>query len=209
VSDGQPAQTLLTPIGYAGVGILAVMWLLVALDPHSALNRWGDELLGGSRNTPLGRHARLIAYTGSVVGVVATAAALIGASWRGWWRAFGAITGGFVASYALSDAIKALARRPRPAHELIAAGGSAFPSSDAAISVGFIFVAIVLCRLAGGRIPPWVALSLGAAATLATGLLTIVFRDHTLVEVLAGWGLGAAVFAVATAQARVDRDLAR
>ena len=209
MSDGQSAGTLLTSVAYAGLVILVVMWVVVALDPHWALNRWGFELLGSSRDTTLGRHAKLIDDAGTDAGVVLTAASLVGASWQGWWRAFGAILGGFVASWGLSEVIKVVEREPRPGHQVLPAGGSAFPSSDAAISVGFVLVAIVLCRLADGRIPPWVALALGAAATLATGLLTVVFRDHTLSDVLAGWALGAAVFSGVISRAGVDRDLTR
>jgi membrane-associated phospholipid phosphatase len=209
VSSGRRAGGLLTPTVYAGIVVLAVMWVVVAVDPHLKLNREVLNLIGTSHHTALGRHAKLIADIGTILGLVVTAGTLLAAARRRWWRTCGVILVGFVLSYALSDAIKAIEDRPRPARPVIPAGGSSFPSSDSAVSIGFVLVAIVLCRLADGRVPPRVALSLGVAASVATGVLTIVFRDHKPTDVLAGWGLGAAVFAAASLWARIDRELAR
>jgi membrane-associated phospholipid phosphatase len=86
--------------------------------------------------------------------------------------------------------------RPRPSHSLVHTSGQSFPSGHAAYAMALVAVAVALSRAA----PAWAHRFgiVGVAVVLAVivGLTRIYLRAHYLSDVLAGAGLGAAVFAI-------------
>jgi undecaprenyl-diphosphatase len=92
--------------------------------------------------------------------------------------------------------VKAAVDRPRPKGGLVDTAGASFPSGHAAYAVAYVAVAAVLgrsvAREAGRR-----ALIAGAVAlALFVGLTRVYLRAHYWSDVLAGWGLAAALFSV-------------
>jgi membrane protein DedA with SNARE-associated domain/membrane-associated phospholipid phosphatase len=108
----------------------------------------------------------------------------------------GVLVFGLAITYVLVHEQKAAEDRPRPSGMLIDAVGSSFPSGHAAYSITWIALAVALARAV-----PWMA---GRAAVLTTavvlaaaiGLTRVELRAHYLTDVLAGWALGATVFAL-------------
>jgi membrane protein DedA with SNARE-associated domain/membrane-associated phospholipid phosphatase len=153
-----------------------------ANDLRSDLVRDIAELLSGLGSLP-------------VVGAVVLVAVVVLAARRRLIEAI-PLAVAFVLVYAGVHIAKAAIDRPRPDSPLIDVTGSSFPSGHAAYSVAFIAVAVALRhaipRLAGQAAVVVVALVLAAAV----GLSRVYLRAHHLSDVLAGWALGAAVFAV-------------
>lgn len=185
-------------VGCAAIGALVLlgMWLIIHSDPRPGIDHWGVVTLTARRGSRIAAHARSVAWAGSGAAFTVTAVAIVYAAHRRRWGRAASLIVGFPLTWEIGDVIKHFVRRPRPPYELISAHGPSFPSTDSAISVGFVVVA---ATLAGGfvhRASRVVILSLGLLATAATGILTIVFGDHYLTDVLAGWGLGALVFSL-------------
>jgi undecaprenyl-diphosphatase len=86
--------------------------------------------------------------------------------------------------------------RPRPPGSLVDTAGLSYPSGHAAYSIAWVAVAVALARgvprLAGRAAVLVVALTLAAAI----GLTRVELRAHYLTDVLGGWGLGAALYAL-------------
>ena len=106
-----------------------------------------------------------------------------------------ALGAGSLLTYVAVHVAKAAEDRPRPVGELVETTGSAFPSAHAAYSIAYVAVALAIARV----VPNWAgrtALVAGAIVLAAAiGLTRVYLRAHFLSDVLAGWSLGAAIFA--------------
>lgn len=100
-----------------------------------------------------------------------------------------------LATYGAVNLIKAIEARPRPPQGLVEAQGASFPSGHAAYSVAYVAVVVALVR----ALPSFAhrAALVIASIVLAAliGLSRVVLDVHYLSDVLAGWGLSAAIFA--------------
>ena len=85
---------------------------------------------------------------------------------------------------------------PRPSDPLTHTSASSFPSGHAANSIAWLAIAIALARAVPGLSGRAVVVVAGLALAAAIGLTRVELRAHYLTDVLAGWGLGAAVFAL-------------
>jgi undecaprenyl-diphosphatase len=86
--------------------------------------------------------------------------------------------------------------RPRPEGGLVHAAGLSYPSAHAAYSIAWVAVAVAVSRgvpRLTGRAALVIA-AMGLAA--AIGLSRVELRAHYLTDVLGGWGLGAAIYAL-------------
>ncbi len=103
-----------------------------------------------------------------------------------------------LATQTAAHVMKNAIARPRPAHELVTAGGYSFPSTTSALGVCFAFMAIALAATPG---EPARSRTIGAGAllVLGLGLSFVALRVHYLSDVLAGWALGALVFVACAA----------
>lgn len=91
--------------------------------------------------------------------------------------------------------VKAAEARPRPPDGVVETHGPSFPSGHAAYSVAYVAVVVALVR----ALPSFThraALVIGSIALGALiGLSRVLLGVHYLSDVLAGWGLAAAIFA--------------
>jgi undecaprenyl-diphosphatase len=89
---------------------------------------------------------------------------------------------------------KAAVDRGRPSDPLVSADGSSFPSGHAAYAVAYVAIAIAVTH-GFPRLLHRAAI-VAAAIVLAAviGLSRVYLRAHYLTDVIAGWGMGAALF---------------
>lgn len=161
-----------------------------------------DEL---ARALPAGA-VRLVTALGAfptTAAVVAAAALALVA--RGRARAAVALVVGFLAIAVTVQLVKAGVARPRPPGYDRALTNASFPSAHAAHSTAWTAVALALTRgrdaaAAGARARR--AVVVGAlVVTLAVGATRPLLDAHFLSDVVGGWGLGAALFALTGALA--------
>jgi membrane-associated phospholipid phosphatase len=94
------------------------------------------------------------------------------------------------------EAAKAAANRPRPATALVLAPTTAFPSGHAlGVMVGVLALLTVGLPLVSPPLRGWLVAA-GVAIVVAIGLGRVVLNVHHPSDVLAGWALGYAYFAV-------------
>lgn len=91
---------------------------------------------------------------------------------------------------ALSERVKTLADRPRPASALIETGSTAFPSGHA---FGVMTAVLALLTVASGMVGRWVrflVVTLGVLIVVAVGVSRVMLVVHHPSDVVAGWSLG-------------------
>jgi undecaprenyl-diphosphatase len=199
LTPGELGLELTSQAAVLGVGAFVFVSLLVAVDNGSAigLDPRAFDVVGELRAGWLTDVAKGLSAIGSlpVVATVVVAGVAFLASRRDVIDAI-AVAAAAVLTYAAVHVVKAAVDRPRPSGGLVDAAGSAFPSAHAAYSVAYVAVAIAVAR----ALPHWGGRTalVGTALVLAVGigLSRIYLRVHYLSDVLAGWGLSAAIFAL-------------
>jgi undecaprenyl-diphosphatase len=97
-----------------------------------------------------------------------------------------------IAVHVAKDAVD----RPRPSDSLVDTTSASFPSAHAAYSVAYVAIAIALSHAFPRFVHRAVIVTAGIVLAAVIGFSRVYLRAHFLSDVLAGWGLGAAVFAV-------------
>jgi hypothetical protein len=192
----------LVALAAAGGGLLA--WT-AAVVPHPATtaDRRAFTLLATTPGSPLARAVKLLAGIGPPLAVLFVIGLIALLARQRRWRLAAVIVAGYPLTALADHVAKALAVRPRPPGMLIAASGYSFPSAEAALSIGLIPIGIAVAGLIGRRSATLVAVGLALLMLPAIGALMIAVRVHYLTDVIAGWGLGTAVFALTAAAALV------
>ncbi|MGZ4276035.1 MAG: bifunctional DedA family/phosphatase PAP2 family protein [Solirubrobacteraceae bacterium] len=199
VTPGDLGLELTTLFAVAGVGAFAFVSALVRVDHGGVPGADGDALRLA--------HSLTVNLTVSIVKVVTylgtfpvTAAIVIaGAAFlarRGDRLAPAVLVAGFVLSYAANHVAKAAVDRARPADRLVDTMGSSFPSGHATNAIAWVAVAIALARALPGPRSRLAFVGVGIAVALVVGLSRVYLRVHYLSDVVAGWGLGAAIYAL-------------
>jgi undecaprenyl-diphosphatase len=106
------------------------------------------------------------------------------------------LVGGLAISSTLMHAIKAAEDRPRPAGQLVETASSSFPSGHATYAVAYVAVAVAVARALPSTTGRVAVVVVALVVAAAIGLSRIYLHAHYLSDVVAGWGLGAAVFAL-------------
>ena len=89
---------------------------------------------------------------------------------------------------------KAAVDRGRPSDPLVSADGSSFPSGHAAYAVAYVAIAIAVTH-GFPRVLHRAAIVVAAIVLAAViGLSRVYLRAHYLTDVIAGWGMAAALF---------------
>ena len=96
----------------------------------------------------------------------------------------------------VTEAAKYAANRPRPATALVYAPSTAFPSGHAlGVMVGVLALLTVALPVVRRPLRGWL-IALGVVIVVAIGIGRVVLNVHHPSDVLAGWALGYAYFAV-------------
>jgi membrane protein DedA with SNARE-associated domain len=106
-----------------------------------------------------------------------------------------ALAAGMGLTVAAVHITKGAVDRPRASDSLVDTMGSSFPSGHAAYSIAYVAISVAVAHAFEGatRRATFFAGTIVLAALI--GLSRVYLRAHYLSDVLAGWGLGAAIFA--------------
>lgn len=145
--------------------------------------------------------AKVVSFFGS--GGFTWALALIGAAllaWRRRWTEFGVLLAGMTITQVGLEALHGSVDRPPPPEPLATAPDSSFPSSHAAHSVIYLWLAAtIVLRLRPGMARATAVVVTGLVLTALIGLSRVYLEVHYLSDVSAGWALGAAAFSFCAA----------
>ncbi len=186
-----------TAVISALVFVICTVWISLDLAP-TFVDTWAAGLAGDLRSGWLTDLFRVITDVGSA-GVSFTLGlifAVVLASSRRWDQVLVLIAASVISTLAVTG-IKNLVERPRPDDALINVPSFSFPSGHASHAVFYAWAALVAIAVFGPRIRrPRLLLGAGIALTMAIGLSRVYLGVHHLTDVLAGWALGALVFAL-------------
>ena len=199
LTPGDLGLELTSLAAVVGVGSFVFIALFAAVDNGSAigLDPRAFDLADELRSGWVTDVAKALSAVGTlpVVGTV-VAAAVAFLALRHEVIDAAALAAAAVLTFAAVHVVKGIEDRPRPPGALVEAAGSAFPSAHAAYSVAYVAVAIAVAR----ALPHWAgrtALVTGALVlSVGIGLSRVYLHVHYLSDVLAGWGLSAAIFAL-------------
>jgi undecaprenyl-diphosphatase len=207
VTPGDLGLELTTLFAVAGVGAFVFVWDLVRIEQ-------GNGLLAGDAGSlrladrlhmdMLVNVAKVVTALGSLpvaIALVALAAATL--VWRRALRDALALVAGLALTYAAVHITKDAVDRPRPARALVDTDGAAYPSGHAAYAVTWIAVAVAISRALPNVASRFAFVTVAVVIAAAVGLSRIYLRAHYLSDVVGGWALGAAIFALCGSAALV------
>lgn len=210
LTPGDLGLELTTLLAVLAVSSYAAIAYCVVISGSVAPTPTDNLILGWARDleTPTGVDiAKVLIELGSlwVVGAVALVTGLVLALRRRWLE-----LAGFVAGLALiAIGLVVLSQpvdRPHPADSLIPVSGNAYPAAGAAWSATYLWVAlIVTVRIRPGMVGASAVVTMGALLGAASGVAAVYLRAFHPSDVIGGWGLGVAAFALAAAAAVVFR----
>ena len=205
-----PAQVVLAPgahglelatlLAVATVGAFAFVALgvEVAVDrPLVAGDAAAADLADALRARPVERVVARLTDLGSLpVTALLTALTALVAGRRARPREAAAIVAGLVITWFLVRVAKAAEARPRPADAFTETIGLSYPSGHSAYAVALVACAVVLVRGTPPRPARLVLVGVAIGLALFVGASRVYLRVHYVSDVLGGFGVGAAVFAL-------------
>jgi membrane protein DedA with SNARE-associated domain/membrane-associated phospholipid phosphatase len=200
VTPGDLGLELTTLVSVASVGAFVFVWDLVRIEQDDGL------LAGDAASLRLADRlhmdmavsvAKVISALGSLPVAIALVA-LAGATlvWRHKIRDALALVAGLALTYAAVHIVKDAVDRPRPARALVDVDGAAYPSGHAAYAVTWVAVAVALSRALPNLASRFAFVTVATVIAAAVGASRIYLRAHYLSDVVGGWGLAAALFAL-------------
>ena len=200
MTPGDLGLELTTLFAVAGVGAFVFVWDLVRIEQ-------GNGLLAGDAGSlrladrlhmdMLVNVAKVVTALGSLpvaIALVALAAATL--VWRRALRDALALVAGLALTYAAVHITKDAVDRPRPARALVDTDGAAYPSGHAAYAVTWVAVGVAITNALPNLASRFAVVTVATTIAAAVGASRIYLRAHYLSDVVGGWGLAAALFAL-------------
>ena len=186
-------------VALIAAGAFVALTVIVTTNPSLALDSRAFAIASNVRTPWLTTAARVITTLGllAVVGPALLLGAGLLIARRHRPSAAALVAGGAFAWVTVWIA-KSVVDRPRPPRPLVHTAGQSYPSAHAANSVGWLALAIALAVVIparGGRIA---VITGGALVAALVGLSRIYLRAHFASDVLAGYALAVAMYALAT-----------
>lgn len=198
VAPGRFGIEVMTLLAVVLVGAFTCAALIAALHPS------GSPLALDTDVARMVRHLRPQSYTGVLKAVtalgafpfphLAAVAAVVWLAGRGRGPEAAALAAGIILAVLAYDVMKPLVDRPRPPQALVPVSGRSFPSGHAAGSMLYVAIGVVLARPAPGFAARVGLVLAGVGVAAVIGATRVMLGVHWASDVLAGWGLGAAVF---------------
>jgi membrane protein DedA with SNARE-associated domain len=179
--------------------VLVAYTVIVGADPGpTAGDETASELVEHIQTGALTSVAKVIAFLGTAAftwGLALVCGALL--AWRRRWTEFWVLLVGMTITQIGIVALEDSVDRPRPPDPLVSSSGSSFPSSHAAHSVIYLWLAVtIVLRLRPGMARATAVVVTGIVLTALVGLSRVYLDVHYLSDVSAGWALGAAAFSL-------------
>jgi membrane protein DedA with SNARE-associated domain len=177
--------------------VLVAYTVIVGADPGpTAGDETASELVEHIQTGALTSVAKVVAFLGTAAftwGLALVCGALL--AWRRRWTEFWVLLAGMTITQLGIVALEDSVDRPRPPDPLVSSSGSSFPSSHAAHSVIYLWLAVtIVLRLRPGMARATAVVVTGIVLTALVGLSRVYLDVHYLSDVSAGWALGAAAF---------------
>jgi undecaprenyl-diphosphatase len=86
--------------------------------------------------------------------------------------------------------------RPRPSDSLVSTNNPAYPSGHAAYAIAWVALAVVAVRVGRGPVSRTAVVTAAVAVAVIVGATRVYLRAHYLSDVVGGWALAAAIFAL-------------
>ena len=200
VTPGDLGLEFTTLLAVASVGAFVFVWDLVRIEQDNGLLA-GDaaslRLADRLHMDAIVSVAKVVSALGSLP--VAIALVVLGGGWlafRHRIREASALAIGLALTYAAVHITKDAVDRPRPAHALIDVDGAAYPSGHAAYAVTWVAVGVAITNALPNLASRFAFVTVATAIAAAVGASRIYLRAHYLSDVVGGWGLAAALFAL-------------
>jgi membrane protein DedA with SNARE-associated domain/membrane-associated phospholipid phosphatase len=200
VTPGDLGLEFTTLLAVASVGAFVFVWDLVRIEQDNGL------LAGDAASLRLADRLHMdaavsVAKVVSALGSLPVAIALValaGATlvWRHKLRDAAALVAGLALTYAAVHIVKDAVDRPRPARALVDVDGAAYPSGHAAYAVTWVAVAVAVSRALPNLASRFAFVTVATVIAVAVGASRIYVRAHYVSDVVGGWGLAAALFAL-------------
>jgi membrane protein DedA with SNARE-associated domain/membrane-associated phospholipid phosphatase len=206
VTPGDLGLQLTSVLAVASVGGFVFVWDLVGVESRTFLAGDAESLRLADRLHAVAAVdvAKVVTALGALpaaIALVAAAAALL--VWRHERGYALVLATGLLVTWAGVHVTKDAVDRPRPARALVEVDGPAYPSGHAAYAVTWVAVAVALSRTLPGVASRFAFVTIAIVIAIAVGATRIYLRTHYLSDVVGGWALGAALFALCATGALV------
>ena len=199
VTPGDLGLEFTTLLAVAGVGAFVFVWDLVGVEQRGLLAGDGMSLRLADRlhADAAVSAAKVLTALGSLpVAIALVALASVALVWRHRVRDALALVVGLALTYAAVHIAKDAVDRGRPARALVDVDGASYPSGHAAYAMTWVAVAVAVSRALPTVASRFAFVTVAIAIAFAVGVSRIYLRAHYLSDVVGGWGLGAALFAL-------------
>jgi len=193
---GLEAATLLA---LASVGLFTFLGLAELLEtrPILPLDAQAFTVLGAVYTRTTGDVASVLTDVGSLpVTACAVLATAVWAVRRGHLGEGVMLVLALAATWGAVHIAKAAEDRPRPAASHVDTVGQAYPSGHSAYAIAFIACAVVLARAESRLAARFAVVGIAAAIAAAVGASRVYLRAHYLSDVVGGFALATAIFAL-------------
>jgi membrane-associated phospholipid phosphatase len=192
----QPRTALF--IGWGALSLACLLALLISRQPTGLDRVWAEEMRDSRNSARLGVALYFNALDHLWAVVITLGAAAFVLVWSRRWFALAAFASAEFASRLSAGLLKVIVARPRPPHELVAAGGYSFPSGHVSYFAATAISFVLLFARSGSRVTSWVVASL---AIVGMAWSRTYLDVHWLSDVIGGallaGGLTVLIFALA------------
>jgi len=199
VTPGDLGLELTTLLAVASVGGFIFVWDLVGVEQRgllagdSAFLRMADRLNFDAGVTAAKAISTLGSLTAAIVLVAASGALLV---WRRERASALVLVTGLLLTWAGVHVTKTAVDRPRPSRPLIEVEDPSYPSGHAAYAVTWVAVAVALSRALPNVASRFAFVVVAIVIAAAVGLSRVYLRAHYISDVVGGWSMASAVYAL-------------
>jgi undecaprenyl-diphosphatase len=199
VTPGDLGLELTTLLAVASVGGFIFVWDLVGVEQRgllagdSASLRLADRLNFDAGVTAAKAISAMGSLTAAILLVVVAGAVLV---WRRERASALVLVTGLLLTWAGVHITKTAVDRPRPARSLIEVDDPSYPSGHAAYAVTWVAVAVALSRALPNVASRFAFVVVAVVIAAAVGLSRVYLRAHYISDVVGGWSMASAIYAL-------------